>query len=146
MLKSSMLRSTCKPYSVADAHLSRQIVTNLLMRSTRRSSEPSKLISPVWPCTGWGLPGRLCYQKRRWSLTPPFQPYSHERYVSVARSRSLHLSRCYLASCSMVYGLSSLYERAHLADLSSTIIPLRADIPSINKWLASLNSEGILFA
>lgn len=37
------LRSTDKPYSVADAHLSRLTVTSQLMRSTRRSNEPSKL-------------------------------------------------------------------------------------------------------
>jgi len=46
--------------------------------------------------------------KRRWSLTPPFHPYSCERYVSVARSTILRPSRGYLASCSAVYGLSSL--------------------------------------
>ena len=42
------------------------------------------------------------------------------RNVSVARSRSLRLSRSYLASCSMVYGLSSLLSverRTHPADL-----------------------------
>ena len=46
------------------------------------------------------------------------------RNVSVARSKSLRLSRCYLASCSMVHGLSSPPERrrAHLADLSNFMI------------------------
>ena len=63
--------------------------------------------------------------KRRWSLTPPFHPCSYERYVSVARSESLRLPRGYLASCSMVYGLSSLIQRAHLVDLSNLMIPLR---------------------
>ncbi|HNX46113.1 MAG TPA: hypothetical protein PKK90_05305, partial [Anaerolineaceae bacterium] len=48
---------------------------------------------------------------------------SRTRIVSVARSRSLRLSRDYLASRSTVYGLSSLpWERAHLADLSIVII------------------------
>lgn len=40
---SSPLRSTGKPYSVLDAHLSRRTVASQLMRSTRRSSEPSRL-------------------------------------------------------------------------------------------------------
>ena len=38
----------------------------------------SRLISgviPAWPCSWLGLPGRSCYQLRRWSLTPPFHPY-----------------------------------------------------------------------
>ena len=60
----------------------------------------------------------------RWSLTPPFHPCSCERYVSVARSESLRPPRGYLASCSAVYGLSSLIKRAHLADLSNLMIPL----------------------
>lgn len=52
---------------------------------------------------------------------------SRMRYVSVARSRSSRLSRCYLASRSMVYGLSSLpkKQRAHPTDLSKFIISKR---------------------
>ena len=57
--------------------------------------------------TGVALPTLL--PKSRGSLTPPFQPYTHwMRYVSVARSESLRPPRCYLASSSVVYGLSSL--------------------------------------
>ena len=30
---------------------------------------------PIWSCSGRGLPSRICYHIRRWSLTPPFHPY-----------------------------------------------------------------------
>jgi len=29
---------------------------------------------PIWSCTTRSLPGRACYQTRRWALTPPFHP------------------------------------------------------------------------
>ena len=44
-LKKFLFRLVYKPYSVEEAHLSWQIVTDLLMRSTRKSNEPSKLFS-----------------------------------------------------------------------------------------------------
>ena len=31
--------------------------------------------SPIWSCSGWGLPSRLGHPSRWWSLTPPFHPY-----------------------------------------------------------------------
>ncbi len=42
-LKRFLFRLIYKPYSVEEAHLSRQVVTDLLMRSTRKSNEPSQL-------------------------------------------------------------------------------------------------------
>ena len=33
----------------------------------------------IWPCSGWGLPGRPCHQDRRCALTAPFQPYRARR-------------------------------------------------------------------
>jgi len=38
------------------------------------SSLPSSVdeLAPAWLCSRRGLPGRLHYCKRRWSLTPPF--------------------------------------------------------------------------
>jgi hypothetical protein len=30
--------------------------------------------SPIWSCSGWGLPSRPGYPNRWWSLTPPFHP------------------------------------------------------------------------
>ena len=34
---------------------------------------------PAWPCSRRGLPGRLHYCRRRWSLTPPFH---HDRLAA----------------------------------------------------------------
>ena len=31
--------------------------------------------SPIWSCSGWGLPSRPGHPSRWWSLTPPFHPY-----------------------------------------------------------------------
>src|SRR5688572_29481935 len=30
--------------------------------------------SPIWSCSGWGLPSRPGCPDRWWSLTPPFHP------------------------------------------------------------------------
>src|SRR6187402_2163655 len=30
--------------------------------------------SPIWSCSGWGLPSRPGHPSRWWSLTPPFHP------------------------------------------------------------------------
>lgn len=63
---------------------------------------------PVWPCSRWGLPGRGHCCPRRWSLTPPFHPYSRRSGIlSVARSGRLLRPGCYPTSCSLECGLSS---------------------------------------
>ena len=49
---------------MADDHLSGMPVTRHLARPTRESNETGRLSSPIWPCTGWGLPCRLCRQTR----------------------------------------------------------------------------------
>ena len=77
------LRLVYKPHSVqrqsACAIISLGNVSpRCSMQPTRGSAETSSLPSseddftPAWPCSRWGLPGRLHYCKRRWSLTPPF--------------------------------------------------------------------------
>lgn len=38
-------------------------------------SEPGKLFLPIGPCTGWGLPSYLCFQRHWCALTAPFHPY-----------------------------------------------------------------------
>ena len=64
--------------------------------------------APAWPCSCWGLPGRLHCWRRRWSLAPPFHPYrQRRRYVSVALCGGLpHPGGC-PAACSTECGLSS---------------------------------------
>ena len=44
-------------------HSSRSRVTTALQQPTREQREP-RHCSPIWPCPGWGLPCRSCYQSR----------------------------------------------------------------------------------
>jgi hypothetical protein len=81
---------------------------------------------PAWPCSQRGLPGRLHYCRRRWSLTPPFHsdpvPCRTRRPVSVALVRQVNASRrfprpgCYPTLCSMECGLSSMARTAYHRD------------------------------
>jgi hypothetical protein len=45
------------------------------------STLPKLASTPAWPCSRWGLPGRVYYCTRRWSLTPPFHPHTKNRAV-----------------------------------------------------------------
>ena len=45
------------------SHSSRPSVARWLQRPTREQREPRSR-SPIWPCSGWGLACRFCYQKR----------------------------------------------------------------------------------
>jgi len=38
-------------------------------------SEPDRLMLPVWPCTGWGLPSQASRPACWCALTAPFHPY-----------------------------------------------------------------------
>jgi len=31
--------------------------------------------SPIWSCSGWGLPSVQCHHRTWWALTSPFHPY-----------------------------------------------------------------------
>ena len=37
--------------------------------------ETGRLRTPIWSCSGWGLPCATAHTAARWSLTPPFHPY-----------------------------------------------------------------------
>ena len=92
---SKRLRLVYKPHSVQRivrlcSHLSGQRVTTLLGAAypglaSKGTAETSSLPSsaddfaPAWPCSRRGLPGRLHYCKRRWSLTPPFHHHPHPK-------------------------------------------------------------------
>jgi hypothetical protein len=52
-----------KPGSVVDSHSSGMRVTAHLERPTREPCGPHER-SPIWSCSGWGLPCRACYQPR----------------------------------------------------------------------------------
>ena len=60
-------------------HSSRIAVTDDLERPTRELGRTALERSPIWSCSGWGLPGRPRYRRRRCALTAPFQPYRTSR-------------------------------------------------------------------
>ena len=70
-----------KPGSVEDNHSSGTIVTDSLKRPTREPGRtpvrrPCGLCcSPIWSCSGWGLPCRGVLPPARCALTAPFHPY-----------------------------------------------------------------------
>ncbi len=78
----------CKPGSVwsclRDGHSSGTSVTGRLKQPTRVAGLKTSLVpgfphaaTPIWSCSGWGLPCRFCYQSRgallphRFTLTTP---------------------------------------------------------------------------
>ncbi len=60
-----------KPGSVEDSHSSWAGVTARLQRPTREPRGPRDR-SPIWPCSGWGLPCRRVLPPTRCALTAPF--------------------------------------------------------------------------
>jgi hypothetical protein len=56
-------KSADKPGSVVDSHSSATAITDGLMQPTRTRREP-RHSALIWPCSGWGLPCRFCYQNR----------------------------------------------------------------------------------
>ena len=63
-----------KPSSVMVDHFSVRRITPGLKQPTQDSNGAGRASSHTWPCSEWGLPCRRCYQRTRWSLTPPFHP------------------------------------------------------------------------
>ena len=63
----------CKPGSVEDSHSSWASVTARLQQPTREPRGP-RVRSPIWPCSGWGLPCRRVLPPTRCALTAPFHP------------------------------------------------------------------------
>src|SRR5690606_9409789 len=50
--------------SRGEDHFSGSAVTGALERPTRDSDGAGSPSSPIWPCSGWGLPCHPCYQGR----------------------------------------------------------------------------------
>ncbi len=61
--KIEIRKSACKPGSVENSHSSGRRVTATLERPTREQRGPRQC-SPIWSCSGWGLPCHRCYQRR----------------------------------------------------------------------------------
>lgn len=51
------------------------------LMETSSLQPPEGGLASAWPCSRRGLPGRLHYCKRRWSLTPPFHHHLREEAV-----------------------------------------------------------------
>ncbi len=56
-LRIKRFRAARKPGSVSGNHLSRRTVTSTLQRPTSRAATGSRLLCPIWSCSGWGLHG-----------------------------------------------------------------------------------------
>jgi hypothetical protein len=105
----------CKPSSVTallggDDHVSRIVVADDLERPTRESSEAGHLFSPIWSCSGRGLPCHSCRQERGELLPRLFTLTATRRlrrYVFCGTFRGITPPGCYPASCPVELGLSS---------------------------------------
>ncbi len=72
---------------------------------------------PIWPCTRWGIPCHLCYQRCGGLLPHLFTLTPHSFFNNNKNEcgavfflwpfPGITASRCYLPSCPLVFGLSS---------------------------------------
>ena len=81
-----ILSKTISRVMSLNGHLSRPAVAGRLKQPTREQT--GRLMLSVRSCFEWGLHGPLLLPGERWSLTPPFHPYTGMpvRYISVALS------------------------------------------------------------
>ena len=81
-----ILSKTISRVMSLNGHLSRPAVAGRLKQPTRKQA--GRLMLSVRSCFEWGLHGPLLLPGERWSLTPPFHPYTGipVRYISVALS------------------------------------------------------------
>jgi len=98
-----------KPGSVVNSHSSGMHVTVHLERPTREQRGPRQC-SPIWSCSGWGLPCHGCYQLRGALLPHHFTLTGAKRwrYIFCGTFRRLTPPRRYLAPCPVEPGLSSM--------------------------------------
>ena len=63
------------PASGGDDHSSGMPVTRHLEQPTRELGRAALKHSPIWSCTGWGLPSFSGHPENWCALTAPFHPY-----------------------------------------------------------------------
>ena len=68
-----------KPGSVEGNHSSGTAVTGRLVQPTREPARDRRIHSPIWSCSGRGLPCRELLPVARCALTAPFHPYRPTR-------------------------------------------------------------------
>jgi hypothetical protein len=83
-----------------------------LKQPTRESNEAGNFSSPIWSCSGRGLPCVPCYQETGGLLLHLFTlvlsaSRRTERYIFCGTFRRITPPSCYEAPCPMEFGLSS---------------------------------------
>ena len=112
LIEKPLCQSGCKPNSVEGEHLSGMPVTRHLKRPTRESSEAGHFSSPIWSCSGRGLPC-VRHHWRTGGLLPhlftltPSRLAGSGRYIFCGTFHRLTPSPRYGASCPAEFGLSS---------------------------------------
>jgi hypothetical protein len=88
-------------------------VTRCLLRPTRELERAALKHSPIWSCTGWGLPSFPGHPENWCALTAPFHPYPFRDQTLPGRSAfcctclRVAATPRYGAPCPVVFGLSS---------------------------------------
>ncbi len=90
-------------------HSSRVPVARHLERPTRELGRAALKHSPIWSCTGWGLPSFPGHPENWCALTAPFHPYLAFTRRSAFCCTCLRVTATprYGAPCPVVFGLSS---------------------------------------
>jgi len=90
-------------------HSSRAPVARRLVRPTRELGRAALKHSPIWSCTGWGLPSFPGRPENWCALTAPFHPYPAEarRFAFCCTCLRVTATPRYGAPCPVVFGLSS---------------------------------------
>jgi hypothetical protein len=110
--KQTEAESADKPGSVVDSHSSRPGVAARLKQPTREQRGPRQC-SPIWSCSGWGLPchatlsSRAVRSYRTVSPLPRMSCDTVRRSILCCTIRRLAPPRRYLAPCPVEPGLSS---------------------------------------
>ena len=85
-------------------------VARHLLRPTRELGRATLKRSPIWSCTGWGLPSFPGHPGNWCALTAPFHPYPAStagRFAFCCTFLHVTVTPCYGAPCPAVFGLSS---------------------------------------
>ncbi|VAW74190.1 hypothetical protein MNBD_GAMMA13-752 [hydrothermal vent metagenome] len=140
----SKVKLAYKPGSVEDSHSSGTPVAERLKRPTREQRGPRQC-SPIWSCSGWGLPCHRCCQRRGALLPHHFTltgAYALRRYIFCGTFRRLSPPRRYLAPCPMEPGLSSMTEiTAAARPASSDIIRVLQRDDNRNESCTGISSQ-----
>ena len=101
------------PNQATIIHLWMPVIRHLL-RPTRELGRATLKCSPIWSCTGWGLPSFPGHPENWCALTAPFHPYpvpdrksGAGRFTFCCTFLHVAATSCYEAPCPVVFGLSS---------------------------------------